>query len=601
MVNFSRKRLAVSSLFSQQQAIQQSLNWQALQPDLVIQDFPLEPVNFWALQPNATQAIDLFLRHPTHSLLMMKVGEPVEYAELLQNFISQNHHKVRSIFGVNYVIEQGDSFSFPHVYTESAKSLDDNFASQGEALSALYCDQFQLFGSFRIHPSSQDIQLVPGLVHKANGGVLILSAATLLSQFDLWGRLKQILQTQTFDWYSAHPFKNLPCDIPSYALNLKVIVLGNRTELATLAELEENLYSFADYAEIESYISVAEVEEQKTWAGYVQQMAQEQNIELDFLALNKLYQLLVRESENRFLINASPLKLKEILQDASTFAEKTALSAVDFEGIFQQKLAQYGFLKEQTYADILNEQVYVETQGEIVGQINGLSVIEYPGTPVCFGEPSRISCIVQFGDGEVIDVERKNELAGNIHGKGMMIAQACLSNILDLPSQLPFSASLVFEQSYGEIDGDSASLAIFCVLASALADLPLPQHIAITGSIDQFGLVHSVGGVNDKIEGFFTICQRRGLTGKQGVIIPMTTIQQLSLSDEVKSAVKNGEFFIYPVEDIYQACELLFGRDLLDENKDYTEKTEPLSRLIQRRIEGRADSERKSFWHFFRS
>ncbi|SPX43389.1 protease La [Haemophilus influenzae] len=113
-----------------------------------------------------------------------------------------------------------------------------------------------------------------------------------------------------------------------------------------MAELEENLYSFADYAEIESYISVAEVEEQKTWAGYVQQMAQEQNIELDFLALNKLYQLLVRESENRFLINASPLKLKEILQDASTFAEKTALSAVDFEGIFQQKLAQYGFLKE---------------------------------------------------------------------------------------------------------------------------------------------------------------------------------------------------------------------------------------------------------------
>ena len=227
-------------------------------------------------------------------------------------------------------------------------------------------------------------------------------------------------------------------------------------------------------------------------------------------------------------------------------------------------------------------------------------MIEYPGTPVCFGEPSRISCIVQFGEGEVIDVERKNELAGNIHGKGMMIAQACLSNILDLPSQLPFSASLVFEQSYGEIDGDSASLAIFCVLASALADLPLPQNIAITGSIDQFGLVHSVGGVNDKIEGFFTICQRRGLTGKQGVIIPMTTIQQLSLSDEVKSAVKNGEFFIYPVEDIYQACELLFNRDLLDENKDYTEKTEPLSRLIQRRIEGRADSERKGFWNFFR-
>ena len=580
---------------------QQALDWQALQPDLAITEFPSETVDFWSLQPNAKQAISVFLRHPSRFLLMLKADDQAEYASLLESFTKLHHHREQSVFGVNYVVEQGDAFSFPRVYTEMAHSLDDNFATLGEVVNALYCDQFQLFGSLRVHPSSHDIQLNPGLVHRANGGVLILSAAMLLSQFDLWLRLKQILQTQTFDWYSAHPFKHLPCDVPSYKLNLKVIVLGSRTELATLGELEESLYSFADYAEIESYISVAEVESQKMWAGYVKKIAQTLNVEMNFSALNKLYKLLVRESEDRFLINISPIKLKEMLQDVVTLTGNSILSADDFEAVFQRKSIQYGFLKEQTYADILNEQVYVETQGEIVGQINGLSVIEYPGTPVSFGEPSRISCIVQFGEGEVIDVERKNELAGNIHSKGMMIAQACLSNILDLPSQLPFSASLVFEQSYGEIDGDSASLAIFCVLVSALSDLPLPQNIAITGSIDQFGLVHSVGGVNDKIEGFFTICQRRGLTGKQGVIIPMTTIQQLSLSDEVKSAVKNNEFFIYPVEDIYQACEYLFERDLLDENKEYSEKTMPISRLIQRRIENRLDSEKKGFWDFFKS
>ena len=588
--------MTVSSFFPQQ-----ALDWQALQPDLAITEFPSETVDFWSLQPNAKQALSVFLRHPSRFLLMLKADDQVEYASLLESFTKLHHHREQSVFGVNYVVEQGDAFSFPRVYTEMAHSLDDNFATTGEVVNALYCDQFQLFGSLRVHPSSHDIQLNPGLVHRANGGVLILSAAMLLSQFDLWLRLKQILQTQTFDWYSAHPFKHLPCDVPSYKLNLKVIVLGNRTELATLGELEESLYSFADYAEIESYISVAEVESQKMWAGYVNKIAQTLNVEMNFSALNKLYKLLVRESEDRFLINISPLKLKEMLQDVVTLTGNSILSADDFEAVFQRKSIQYGFLKEQTYADILNEQVYVETQGEIVGQINGLSVIEYPGTPVSFGEPSRISCIVQFGEGEVIDVERKNELAGNIHSKGMMIAQACLSNILDLPSQLPFSASLVFEQSYGEIDGDSASLAIFCVLVSALSDLPLPQNIAITGSIDQFGLVHSVGGVNDKIEGFFTICQRRGLTGKQGVIIPMTTILQLSLSDEVKSAVKNNEFFIYPVEDIYQACEYLFERDLLDENKEYSEKTMPISRLIQRRIENRLDSEKKGFWDFFKS
>ena len=588
--------MTVSSFFPQQ-----ALDWQSLQPDLAITEFPPETVDFWSLQPNAKQALSVFLRHPSRFLLMLKADDQAEYASLLESFTKLHHHREQSVFGVNYVVEQGDAFSFPRVYTEMAHSLDDNFATPGEVVNALYCDQFQLFGSLRVHPSSHDIQLNPGLVHRANGGVLILSAAMLLSQFDLWLRLKHILQTQTFDWYSAHPFKHLPCDVPSYKLNLKVIVLGSRTELATLGELEESLYSFADYAEIESYISVAEVESQKMWAGYVKKIAQTLNVEMNFSALNKLYKLLVRESEDRFLINISPLKLKEILQDVVTLTGNSILSADDFEAVFQRKSIQHGFLKEQTYADILNEQVYVETQGEIVGQINGLSVIEYPGTPVSFGEPSRISCIVQFGEGEVIDVERKNELAGNIHSKGMMIAQACLSNILDLPSQLPFSASLVFEQSYGEIDGDSASLAIFCVLVSALSDLPLPQNIAITGSIDQFGLVHSVGGVNDKIEGFFTICQRRGLTGKQGVIIPMTTIQQLSLSDEVKSAVKNNEFFIYPVEDIYQACEYLFERDLLDENKEYSEKTMPISRLIQRRIENRLDSEKKGFWDFFKS
>ena len=207
--------------------------------------------------------------------------------------------------------------------------------------------------------------------------------------------------------------------------------------------------------------------------------------------------------------------------------------------------AQFGFLREQTYDGILQEQIYVATEGEMVGQINGLSIIEYPGTPLSFGEPSRISCIVQFGDGEIVDVERKNELAGNIHSKGIMIAEACLANVLELPSQLPFSASLVFEQSYGEIDGDSASLASFCVLLSALSSLPLPQSIAITGAIDQFGLVHAVGGVNDKIEGFFTICQRRGLTGKQGVMIPSAVLNQLSLSEAVVSAgEKSGVFYL---------------------------------------------------------
>ncbi|EHK91286.1 Putative protease La-like protein [Aggregatibacter actinomycetemcomitans RhAA1] len=579
-----------------------TLSWQALRPELSVTEIPSQPQDFFSLQPRAGEAIRNFIRNAHRTLLVLKADDQAEYAALLEDFIAKQQPTL-AVNGVQYIVEQGDSFSFPRVYTAPAQSVEDNFAAQKTVATALYFDQFQLFGSVKIHASSHDIQLHAGLVHQLNHGVLIVSAGALLAQFDLWQRLKQILTTGMFDWYSAHPFKTLPCEIPSYPLQLKVIVLGNRTELATLEDLEEGLYHLADYGEIESYCSVETAEQQQQWMNYVQTVAQQNHLPpLALSGFNKLYQLLVRDSENRHLINVSPLKLKTLLTETALLSESDILSAVDFERYFLHKTAQYGFLREQTYDAILQEQIYVATEGEMVGQINGLSVIEYPGTPLSFGEPSRISCIVQFGDGEIVDVERKNELAGNIHSKGIMIAEACLANILELPSQLPFSASLVFEQSYGEIDGDSASLAGFCVLLSALSALPLPQSIAITGAIDQFGLVHSVGGVNDKIEGFFTICRRRGLTGKQGVMIPSAVLNQLSLSEAVVSAVKNQEFFIYPVETVDQACEILLQRDLVEqENKKYDFSTLPLSRLINQRIEQYSEqqSHKHGLWDLF--
>ena len=576
-----------------------TLPWQELRPTLSVSEILSHSQDFFALQPRAEKAIRHFIKNSYRTLLVLKADDQAEYALLLEQLI-QSEKPEPELCGVQYVIEQGDSFSFPRISAEPVQSYNDNFAAQKSVVTALYFDQFQLFGSVKIHATSHDIQLNPGLVHQVNSGVLIVTAGALLAQFDLWQRLKHILTTGVFNWYSAHPFKTLPCDIPSYPLQLKVIVLGNRTELATLEELEEELYHLADYAEIESYCRVANAEQQQQWMGYVQSVAQQHQLPmLDLSGFNKLYQLFVRDSENRDLINISPLILKNILTETALLTQSTSLSAVDFERYFLHKAEQFGFLREQTYDSILQEQIYVATEGEMVGQINGLSVIEYPGTPLVFGEPSRISCIVQYGDGEVVDVERKTELAGNIHSKGILIAEACLANILELPSQLPFSASLVFEQSYGEIDGDSASLAGFCVLVSALSDLPLPQSIAITGAIDQFGLVHSVGGVNEKIEGFFTICQRRGLTGKQGVIIPSAVVNQLSLSEAVISAVKNQTFFIYPVEAVDQACEILLQRDLVEQDdKDYTPDTLPLARLINQRINQYADrqSHREGFW-----
>lgn len=570
---------------------EQALNWQHLIPTLNIENVTNDNVTFFDLQPRACSAITQFLQNSHRTLLVLKADDQSEYAPLLEEFIASQQSTSNDIKGVQYSVEQADSFSFARVTVMPAQSRHDNFAAKKNVAHALYFDQDKLLGSLQIHPTSKDIQLNAGLVHEVNGGVLILSVATLLEQFELWPRLKQILLSQTFDWYSAHPFKPLPCAIPSYPLTLKIVLLGSRNDLATFSELEPDLFQLADYSEIESYFSVETPDAQTQWANYVQTTTKQK---LDLPTLNKFYQLLVRESEDRSLINISPLTLKNWFNQLN-LQKNNGLSAVDFERVFAQRQYQQSFLREQAYADILHEQIYVPTEGEEIGQINGLSVVDYAGTPLSFGEPSRISCIVQFGDGEVIDVDRKSELAGNIHGKGMMIAESCLANLLNLPSQLPFSASLVFEQSYSEIDGDSASLAAFCVLTSALADLPIPQSIAITGTIDQFGLVHSVGGVNDKIEGFFTICERRGLTGKQGVIIPTAVIHQLTLNETVVSAVKNQQFFIWAVEDVFQACEILFQRDLLEEDKDYETDKLPLSRLIQQRIELHAEPPRFSF------
>ncbi|OOR98632.1 peptidase [Canicola haemoglobinophilus] len=585
-------------------ASEQLISWQNLLPTLPLDndffDTSLSEVDFFSLQPRAKSAVDLFLKNSYRSLLVLKADDQAEYAPLLQEYIEQKLPADKEVIGVKYTIEQGDSFSFPQIYLEQATSIEDNFAGQKKVASALFFDQSQLFGSVLIHPSSHDIQLNAGLVHQLNNGVLILSVAALLEQFDVWLRLKQLLLSGVFSWYSLNPLKTLPCSIPDYPLNLKVIILGNRSELATLSELEEELYHFADYAEIESYFSFDNSQSYQDWASYVYTVAKTQEIELSREGINALYQFLVRESEDRYLVSISPLKLKEILLGAQLLSGKQSLSAVDFQLFFQQKEQQHSFLREQTYRDILQEQIFIATEGEMIGQINGLSVIEYPGTPVSFGEPSRISCIVQFGDGEIIDIERKSELAGNIHGKSIMIAETCLAGVLDLPSQLPFSASIAFEQSYGDIDGDSASLAVFCALLSALSDLPLPQNIAVTGAIDQFGLVHTVGGVNQKIEGFFEICQRRELNGTQGVIVPSAVLNQLSLSNKVIDAVRQEKFFIWAVEDIFQATEILFKRHLASEpDIAYTEKNLPIVDVIQQRLEDRAEQHKGRFWHFF--
>ncbi|EEG83801.1 hypothetical protein PROPEN_04572 [Proteus penneri ATCC 35198] len=239
---------------------------------------------------------------------------------------------------------------------------------------------------------------------------------------------------------------------------------------------------------------------------------------------------------------------------------------------------------ERSRDEILQDQVMIQTEGEAIGQINGLSVLDYPGYPDLIGEPTRITCVAHIGDGEFTDVERKAELGGNIHAKGMMIMQAYLNSELRLDQPQPFSTSIVFEQSYGEVDGDSASLAELCAFISTLAQQPIDQQIAVTGAVDQFGQVQPIGGVNQKIEGFFDICQQRGLTGAQGVIIPLANIRHLVLNENVQQAVKEEKFHIWPVTHVAEAITLLTRQPYYEEQCEPEQSDSHLLAVIHDRI-----------------
>jgi predicted ATP-dependent protease len=240
---------------------------------------------------------------------------------------------------------------------------------------------------------------------------------------------------------------------------------------------------------------------------------------------------------------------------------------------------------------ILRNTVLIDTDGQRIGQINGLSVLMLGN--YAFGKPSRITARVRMGKGEVLDIERQVELGGPLHSKGVLILASYLGSRYAADRPLSLSASLVFEQSYGGVDGDSASSAELYALLSALAEAPLKQSLAVTGSVNQHGQVQAIGGVNEKIEGFFDICQSRGLSGEQGVLIPQANVKHLMLRQDVIDAVEEGRFHIYPVETIEQGIELLTGIEAGEKDAEGNYPEGSINQRIVKRLEEIAEKQRE--------
>ncbi|EFO7943541.1 Lon protease family protein [Salmonella enterica] len=504
-------------------------------------------------QPRLQFALEQLIQpRASSSFMLTKAPEEQEYLTLLSDAVRALQTDAGQLTGGHYDV------SGHTIHYRAAQDVQDNFATLAQVVSADWVEAEQLFGCLRQYKG--DITLQPGLVHQANGGVLIISLRTLLAQPLLWMRLKAIVTRERFDWVAFDESRPLPVSVPSMPLKLKVILVGERESLADFQEMEPDLAEQAIYSEFEDNLQIADAKAMTLWCQWVTHIASRDNLPAP---APDVWPVLIREAVRytgeQDTLPLCPLWIARQFKEAAPLCEGETCDAEALSLMLARREWREGFLAERMQDEILQEQILIETEGERVGQINALSVIEFPGHPRAFGEPSRISCVVHIGDGEFNDIERKAELGGNIHAKGMMIMQAFLMSELQLEQQIPFSASLTFEQSYSEVDGDSASMAELCALISALANVPVNQNIAITGSVDQFGRAQPVGGLNEKIEGFFAICEQRELSGKQGVIIPAANVRHLSLKSRLLQAVKEEKFTIWAVDDVTDALPLLLN------------------------------------------
>jgi predicted ATP-dependent protease len=299
---------------------------------------------------------------------------------------------------------------------------------------------------------------------------------------------------------------------------------------------------------------------------------------------------LVLEHAARLADHAGKLTLlidqvRDVLAEADYWAaeaKRATITRADVQRALDQKVHRASRLRDRAQETILQGVALIDTHGSCAGQVNGLSVLELGGFR--FGRPTRITCRVRPGSGKVVDIEREVELGGPVHSKGVLILSGFLAGRYAVDTPMSLLASLVFEQSYGGVEGDSASSAELYSILSALSGLPLRQDLGVTGSVNQHGEIQAIGGVNEKIEGFFDICRRRGLTGTQGVLIPKANVQHLMLRRDVIEACAEGEFAIYPVATIDEGIALLTGDPAGERAADGCYPGGSVNRLVEDRL-----------------
>jgi lon-related putative ATP-dependent protease len=404
-----------------------------------------------------------------------------------------------------------------------------------------------------------------GALHRANGGYLIVEALDLLTKPMAWEGLKRALKDREiriesmYESLGAIPTRTLdPKPIP---LDTKVVIIGTPMVYYLLFQSDPE---FRELFKVKVDFSVQmdwTDEALQDYARFVAKICHEEKLK-DFApsGVAKIIEEGSRMVEHQRKLSTKFGDVVDLIREASYWAGKNGNELVTTEDVrkaVEEKVYRSSQIEERLEEMIGEGSILIDTQGETVGQVNGISVLllgDYS-----FGKPSRITARTYVGSAGVVNIDREIELGGPIHNKGVMILAGYLGGKYALDQPPAFSASITFEQSYEEVEGDSASSAELYALLSSLSGCPIKQELAVTGSVNQLGQVQAIGGVNEKIEGFFEVCKLKGLNGEQGVLIPQSNVTNLMLRDEVVDAVKDGKFHIYPVSTIDEGIEILTG------------------------------------------
>tara|TARA_R110002074_G_scaffold387129_1_gene569125 strand:+ start:3646 stop:6057 length:2412 start_codon:yes stop_codon:yes gene_type:complete len=509
----------------------------------------------------------------------------VEHAEAFQDDENGAPAGLLNRYRVNLLVDNADTRGAPVVYEDLPNH--QHLSGQIEHRAR----QGNLYTDFTL--------IRAGSLHRANGGYLILDARRILTQPLAWESLKRILFSGEIRIESLERLYGLATTVSQQPepipLNVKVVLLGERMLYYLLSHYDPDFLDlFKVEADFEDDLDRDDAS-YMLYARMIATMARASGLKvLDKAAVARMIEHASRLASDQKKLTAHDRVLKDLLVEADHWASQAGEGHIGVEYV-QQAIDEREYrasrIRERSLEQIRRGVMMIATEGAQVGQVNGLSVLQIGATR--FGQPTRITATARPGKGQVVDIEREAKLGGPIHSKAVMILSRFLATRYAPMGELSLSASLAFEQSYGGVEGDSASVAETCVLLSSITGVPLKQSLAVTGSMNQHGEVQAVGGVNEKIEGFFNVCAQSGGVDGQGALLPASNLEHLMLNEQVREAVREGRFSVYPLSHIDQAIELMTGMEAGVPGTDGVYPESTFNRLVADRLAEFADVSKK--------